>query len=104
MNVGDTTPVDSYPGGASPYGVLDMIGNVWEWTNSKFKSYPYDANDGREGPDYESRVLRGGSYFSAVFYAVKNVRCASRYRLNPNDGYGGIGGFRVVASPSTCER
>jgi formylglycine-generating enzyme required for sulfatase activity len=34
MNVGDTTPVGQYPQGASPYGVLDTAGNVWEWMSS----------------------------------------------------------------------
>jgi hypothetical protein len=37
----DTTPVDAYPSGASPYGVMDMVGNVWEWTHTMFKGYPY---------------------------------------------------------------
>ena len=46
--VGNTTPVGQYPSGASPYGVLDMAGNVWEWTSSMGRTYPYDATDGRE--------------------------------------------------------
>jgi hypothetical protein len=56
-----TTPVGAYPQGASPYGVLDMAGNVWEWTYSRYKAYPYRADDGRE--DVKAvliRVLRGG--------------------------------------------
>ncbi len=48
--IGDTVPVDSYPDGASPYGALNMIGNVWEWTASK-----YSDSSGR-------RVVRGGSW------------------------------------------
>jgi formylglycine-generating enzyme required for sulfatase activity len=60
---GNTTPVDSYPDGASPYGVLDMAGNVWEWTSTIFKPYLYVATDGRERAESnEGRVLRGGSW------------------------------------------
>jgi formylglycine-generating enzyme required for sulfatase activity len=36
----DTVPVGSYPRGASPYGVMDMAGNAWEWTDDWYKSYP----------------------------------------------------------------
>ena len=75
MKVGDTTPVGSYPTGASPYGCLDMAGNVWEWTSSLYQGYPYDAGDGREDPAASgSRVLRGGSFVNNRLL----VRCASR--------------------------
>jgi formylglycine-generating enzyme required for sulfatase activity len=61
--IGGTTPVDKYPNGVSPYGLLDMAGNVWEWTSSSFKSYPYDPEDGREGSGVLSGgALRGGSW------------------------------------------
>ena len=89
-NVGDTTPVERYPKGASPYGALDMAGNVWEWTlslwgkdvNKPQFGYPYKPTDGRE--DLQAavdirRVVRGGSF-------VDNdgcVRCASRNRYSP---------------------
>ena len=59
--------VGAYPGGASAYGVLGMIGDVWEWTASDFHAYPgFEAFPYREysevffGPDY--KVLRGGSW------------------------------------------
>ncbi len=78
---GDTTRVGTYPEGASPYGAYDMAGNVWEWTQSEYKDYPYDANDGRNDFNDENRtnvrVLRGGSWYSG------NVRAASRDDLNP---------------------
>jgi len=102
MNVGDTTPVGRYPDGASLYGVLDMAGNVWEWTRSLWGKdvqkpdyrYPYDPNDGREdpnAPDTVLRVLRGGSFWTGARY----VRCAVRGRLSPDNR--GDFGFRVVS-------
>jgi formylglycine-generating enzyme required for sulfatase activity len=102
---GDTTPVEAYPQGASPYGVLDMAGNVWEWTSTlwgkdrekpDFK-YPYQAADGREnlaaGTD-ALRVLRGGSWD----YDRVVVRCAARDWVVPvirDDVYG----FRLLLAP-----
>ena len=61
--VDDTTLVGNYPAGASPYGALDMTGNVLEWVSTLFELYPYDATDGREDLDASGpRVLRGGSW------------------------------------------
>lgn len=45
----------------SPYGLLDMAGNVQEWTSSQYRDYPYRADDGREEPTVtRTRTLRGG--------------------------------------------
>jgi len=68
-NVGDTTKVGSYPSGASPYGVMDMSGNVWEWVSSDYKAYPYIANDGREGLlSNNNKVFRGGAWNDLDYY------------------------------------
>jgi len=60
-----TAPVDSLPRGASPYSVLDLAGNAWEWVSSAYLPYPYDPLDGREelkaGP---VRGTRGGGHDS----------------------------------------
>jgi iron(II)-dependent oxidoreductase len=57
-----TTPVGSHPAGATPEGVLDLAGNVHEWTSSVASPYPYRADDGREHPDkVADRVTRGGA-------------------------------------------
>lgn len=89
---GATTPVGIYPTGASPGGVLDMVGNVWEWCSSLYRPYPYDPGDGRENPEAEdSRVLRGGSWFNHLDYA----RCAYRFRYPPVDWNDDVG-FRCA--------
>ncbi|MFQ5657587.1 MAG: formylglycine-generating enzyme family protein [Candidatus Methylomirabilales bacterium] len=70
-----TTAVGSYPLGASPYGAMDMAGNVWEWTSSLYKPYPYDPNDGREDLNARgARVNRGGSWY----YGSKFIRTSHR--------------------------
>jgi formylglycine-generating enzyme required for sulfatase activity len=105
LGLGETTPVGIFPDGASPYGCLDMVGNVWEWIRSlwgkdwqepDFK-YPYDFEDGREdleAGDEFLRVLRGGSFGSNQLIA----RCAARLRFYPHVGLSYFG-FRVVVSP-----
>jgi formylglycine-generating enzyme required for sulfatase activity len=94
-SIKDTTPVDHYPRGRSPYGVYDMSGNVWEWTSTIYQPYPYRVNDGREDMTVSDkwRVIRGCSYWSDSRWA----RAAYRY-----DGLGGWddAGFRVgLAAP-----
>jgi formylglycine-generating enzyme required for sulfatase activity len=61
----DTRPVGSFPGGASPYGVLDLAGNGWEWVSSAYLPYPYNPADGREDLTREQvRGTRGGGHDS----------------------------------------
>ena len=58
----DAAPVGRFPKGASPYGVLDMVGQVWEWPRSLYRPYPYKPKDGRESLKvHDARVARGGN-------------------------------------------
>lgn len=75
-----TAPVGSYPNGASPFGVLDMAGNVWQWTASLEKPYPYVATDGRENLQASGpRVSRGGSWLGDSEF----LRASGRDFLSP---------------------
>ena len=72
-----TMPVAQYPTGASPYGALDMAGNVWEWVTTKWQSYPYQLEDEWQTTYQEvgeNRMVRGGSWVDTQKY----VRGASR--------------------------
>ncbi len=90
----DTAPVGSYPAGASPYGVMDMAGNVWEWTGTLIAPYPYDPNDGRENLDVSGeRAWRGGPWSNGIWW----IRASTRYRSVTTYWYGNLG-FRCAAS------
>jgi serine/threonine-protein kinase len=102
QNVGGTTPVNEYLKGVSPYGVIDMVGNVWEWTSTNWGrksdvsefAYPYNELDGREdinADDTVYRILRGGAYDRYKEY----IRATYRRFLLPNSKKN-ILGFRVV--------
>ncbi|BBB47500.1 hypothetical protein Pelsub_P0727 [Pelolinea submarina] len=77
--VGDTTPVNQYPEGASSYGVLDMGGNVrewvWDWYDPYY--YQYAPNSNPTGPiSGEKKVLKGASYLDIYRFARPGNRLA----------------------------
>ena len=98
----ETTPVDYFEkNNVSPYGCVDMCGNVFEWTSttigntepwpSKY-TYPYSPNDGRENLKTKTRrVGRGGAYSRNWIYCRNTFRFADL----PNDKYP-TQGFRIV--------
>jgi formylglycine-generating enzyme required for sulfatase activity len=110
-NYGETgiqarSAVGCFPSGASPYGVEEVSGNVWEWTRSLWGTsfsrpdfkYPYVPGDGRENPDASQetlRVLRGGAFDLDL---LRLVRCASRDWYYPRYRFGN-NGFRVGVLP-----
>ncbi|MBN2471217.1 MAG: SUMF1/EgtB/PvdO family nonheme iron enzyme [Anaerolineae bacterium] len=87
-----TTPVTQYEGkhkGDSPFGVVDMAGNVWEWCLTDYNNQTNDVNIGAE-----RRVLRGGSWNNLN---SAGFRCAFRNWYAPNDGHY-LRGFRLARS------
>jgi sulfatase modifying factor 1 len=96
-DAGGTAPVGSFPTGASPYGVLDMAGNVWQWCADWFdeKYYESSPKSNPTGPASGTfRVLRGGSWYycSEIIF-----RCANRFRFAQRFGFNDYG-FRCVVS------
>ena len=95
--VGDTSAVGDYPTGASPYGGLDMAGNVWEWVADWYDGTYYAGSPAQNptGPaSGQDRVLRGGGWNDVLF----PVRAAARGRYLPDDSLD-VFGFRCVSSP-----
>jgi formylglycine-generating enzyme required for sulfatase activity len=95
--VGDTTQVGSYPSSASPYGVLDMVGNVWEWVQDWFQKGYYRNSPYRNplGPATGiDKEARGGGWGDSWY----NLRTAYRGLAKPDSRFNGIG-IRCGATP-----
>ena len=88
-NIGKTSPVTQYPQGASPYGVLDMSGNVFEWCLTNYEN-PTEHPSQENISSNSSRVLRGGSWGSDHSDARAVFRLNDLAPLRNYDG-----GFRV---------
>ncbi len=87
-NEGDTTKVGNYPAGASPYGALDMAGNLWEWVRDNYGAYQANELDNPTGAKEDgAKVIRGGS----VYTYPRGICAAIRYSLNPASADGGVG-------------
>lgn len=101
-----TAPVGSLPAGASPFGALDMGGNVWEWTADWYRSDYYESAPASnpEGPSSGiGRVIRGGSWLESAWQGVVlSSRASNRSWLNPERGRPDLG-FRCALSAPAAQ-
>jgi len=100
--VGDTSQIGSFPAGASPYGVMDMSGNVIEWVNDWYQSdyYSFTSHTNPTGPITGTyKVLRNGSWINPG--EGTEMRVASRVSdyVYPSDKFYSWLGFRCAAIP-----
>jgi len=82
-----TTPVGSFAGGVSPYGVFDMAGNVWEWTADWYLPYPGSSY---QDPYFgeKNRVTRGGGWFEEPPQVrTSNRNCTTPTAANDDLGF-----------------
>lgn len=94
LHLTSTAPVGSYLGGMSPYGCLDMAGNVWEWCSDWYGEDYYKTSPNRNptGPDSgDYRVMRGGCWYSRA----EGDRSTYRGNFFPSGSWRS-GGFRLA--------
>lgn len=92
-SLGTTAPVGTYsPAGDGPFGHSDLLGQVWEWTSTIFRPYPYVADDREDPYTPERRILRGGCWGDSKYAN----RVTTRYHYPA--AYGDVTtGFRVAS-------
>jgi len=93
---GEPAPVNSFPEDRSPFGCVDMVGNVQEWTRSEYRRLPYDPADGREHPGrlyFGSSVAVRGGHFKVASASAPPL--SARYSAT-YESFGASLGFRCV--------
>jgi formylglycine-generating enzyme required for sulfatase activity len=88
-----TAPVGSFLAGASPYGALDMAGNVWEWVEDGYLGYPGNTYEQAQDFNEYFKIVRGGSWDNAIPQLRATFRQPNEPRLR-SDGTG----FRCAVS------